>query len=135
MSNVVALPRRDEDTIVWRCNCGSITHFVRADATIQCAACDHIAVGEDGSWRKHLPPVPAHPAETEDGDQIVTNLNDATNTLRRMVRRIDPETVSTIIVVYPDGRISTVSRCETAEQFAWLRRRLDDAVALLQGEE
>lgn len=133
MSNVVAFPSRDDANIVWRCNCGCITHFVRADGEIECAQCGALAVdtGHDGEWRCRLPETPAEPQECSPGDFKVTDLNSSEAAFRRVLRNADPEQAAVLIVLNTDGSLSAWGTLETEEQREWFDRRMAEAKALL----
>lgn len=132
MSNIISLPRRDVDRVVWRCGCGCLTSFVRADDELECAQCGSLARGNTGEWRKHLPPVPAVVAETVDGDVKVTDLNSVEAALKRVARTADPDKVFALIVVNRDGSLSVWGgNLETDKQRAWFDRKLAETKALL----
>lgn len=135
MGNVVSLPRRDADRIVWRCDCGCMTFFVRADDELECAQCSVLTRGETGEWRKNLPDVPAKVDETETGDVKVTDLNSASAAIKRVLRKADPDKMFALVVVNRDGSLSVWGGdLVTDDQREWFDRQMASAKALLNKE-
>jgi hypothetical protein len=132
MSNIVTLPRRDADKIVWRCDCGCLTHFIRADDEVECAQCGTLANGSGGEWRRNLPDVPAIIGEVESGDVQVTDLNSADAAIKRVLRKVDADQMFALIVVNTDGSLSVWGRTlKTDDQRDWFDRKMADAKAFL----
>lgn len=135
MSNVVFFPPRQPETVVWRCECGCITHFVRGDDQIECAKCGAVADGDSGSWRRNLPDVPVSAPETQDGDVKITDLNSPEAAFKRTLRKADPDKAFALIVVNRDGSLTVWGGdLETEAQRAWFDRKMAEAKALLTKE-
>lgn len=129
---VVAFPSRQPDVLVWRCECGCLTQYVRSDGSLECPGCKGIAVGAGGEWRSHLPEVPAAPVETDPGDVVVTDIGDASIAIKRTLKKADPDKMVALVVVHDDGRLSVWGQdFDTSEQKAWLERKFAEAVSLL----
>lgn len=133
--NIIQFRKRDDpqsDRVVWRCNCGCLTFFVRADQEIECAQCGTVA--EDcGEWRARSPEEPGGEVpETSLGDVKVTDLNSAEHAIRRVVKKIDPASVVGLVVLNGDGSISAWGKAETDEQSDWMFQQLAVAHGLMK---
>lgn len=132
MTNVISLPPRNQDKVVWRCGCGCITHFLRADGEMECAQCGVLAEGDTGEWRVNLPDTPAKPRETETGDVKVTDLNSSDAAIRRVLKNADTSTMVALVVLHDDGALSVWGEdLDTDERRDWFDRRIADAKAML----
>jgi hypothetical protein len=119
-----------DNRAVWRCVCGCLTHFVRADQEIECASCGNIAA-EAGEWRRR-PEAPTVAAEVDQTDVVVKDLGDAGTAIRKILRNLAPSEMVCLVVVRDDGTISTWNgRTETEEQKEWLRLRLAAASGMM----
>ena len=119
------------DRVVWRCNCGCLTFFVRADRELECAVCGTVAEGA-GEWRTREPEAPAGAApDVSPGDVRVTDLNSPELAIRRMVKKIDVENLVSLVVLNADGSLSAWGKAETEAQAQWILDRLLDAHALM----
>ena len=85
MGDIVTLPTREAENIVWRCNCGCISFELRPDGDAVCVQCEHPVSGMDGAWRQKLPDQPAKPEPVGAGDVTVTDLNSSGAALRRAI--------------------------------------------------
>lgn len=136
--NVIQFGKREpapsQDRVVWRCNCGCLTFFIRADQEVECAQCGVIA--EDcGSWRARSPDEPADEVTGVEADDVtVTDLNSPAFAIRRVVKKIDHANLSALVVINSDGSLSAWGDAEGAEQSEWLRSRLMAAHNLLSRE-
>lgn len=136
--NVIQFERREpdpsHDRVVWRCNCGCLTFFIRADAEVECAQCG--VISEDcGSWRARSPD--EHEGEVpgvEPNDVTVTDLNSPELAIRRVVRKIEHANLAALVVINSDGSLSAWGDAEGAAQSDWLMSRLLAAHNLLSRE-
>lgn len=126
--NVIQFGKREpapsQDRVVWRCNCGCLTFFIRADQEVECAQCGVISA-DCGDWRARSPEEPdGDVAEVALGDVKVTDLNSSENAIRRVVKKIDPGNLIALVVLNADGSISTWGSADTEEQGQWMLDQL-----------
>ncbi|PRD42116.1 hypothetical protein C5748_18375 [Phyllobacterium phragmitis] len=132
MSNVVSFPAKDTDRVVWRCNCGCLTHFVRADYELECAQCGNLSTSISGEWRKNVPDVPAVVADVEARDIKVTDLNSSEAAIRRVLLKADPDTLAVLVTLHKDGTMSVWGiDLDTPEEQAWFDAQMAAAKAML----
>jgi hypothetical protein len=132
MAEVVAFPKRDQDKVVWRCNCGCMSFTLRADGEAECAHCGGLVTGDCGDWRAALPVPPLSPPEPSAGDLTVAEMETSAASLRRALRHADADTTAMVIIVQRDGGVSTWgANIETAEQAEWFDRRAETAKKML----
>lgn len=138
--NIIQFGRKAEaptgvnDRVVWRCNCGCLTFFVRADQEIECAQCKTISA-DAGSWRARSPEEPLGAVEeVEADDVIVTDLGDPFHAIRRVLKKVDPDNVAALIVINNDGSLSTWGAADGKAQAGWMRRRVSSALKLIVGK-
>ena len=133
-SNVVQFApkaKEDQDRIVWRCRCGCLTHFVRADDEIECASCGNVSV-DAGEWRRRPAVGRVEPPEVADTDVAVKDLGDADTAIRKILRDLAPGEMVGLVIVRDNGTITTWSgRTETEAQKQWLRDRLATAAGIM----
>lgn len=132
---VVAFPKRDQDKVVWRCNCGCMSFLARADGELECCHCQMVVTGDIGEWRSRLPQTPDKTEEPDSGDQTVTDLGSSSAALRRALDKADADNTAAVIVLQKDGAITAWGDVEPGEQAEWLDRRIADARQLLVGQE
>lgn len=127
-------PPVDNDRVVWRCNCGCLTFFVRADQEIECAQCGTISA-DAGSWRARSPEEPVgEVGEVEPDDVTVTDLGDPAHAIRRVLKKVEPDNVAALIVINNDGSLSTWGETDGKAQAGWMRRRVASALKLIVGK-
>ncbi|CAN0653111.1 conserved protein of unknown function [Nitratireductor aquimarinus] len=132
MSNIVSFPSRDQDQVVWRCNCGCLTNFLRADGGLECAQCGELASADYGEWRKRFPDTPASPKEQGAGDIKVTDLNSPKQAVKRALLNADCDTLAALVLLHSDGAMTVWGEhLDTDERAEWFDRRMADAKALL----
>lgn len=108
-----------------------MTHYVRANAAIECAQCGRIATGVDDGWRLNLPATPAAPVEPEDGGLKVTDFNHSGAALRRVLDKADADKTSVVIVLQSDGAVSAWGCIDGDDQSDWFDRRIGMAKSML----
>jgi hypothetical protein len=132
MADVLAFPPRDQDKVVWRCNCGCLSFALRDDGEAECAQCGDVVTGQQGEWRSKLPDVESKPQELGAGDVTVTDLNSSPASMRRTLGRADPHATAAVIIIQAGGEVSTWGvDIETQEQSAWFDRRVEVAKSML----
>lgn len=135
MSNIVRFEKPETEPLIWRCDCGCITHLAHEDGTLECAQCGAPGAGSGGEWRRHMPEPAAEPKETEDGDLTVTSLDTSEMALKRVLKTADPETLAALIAIHQTGRVSCWGHdFDTLEQAEWLERRFDDVRRMLKAK-
>lgn len=119
------------DRVVWRCNCGCLTFFVRADQEIECAQCGSIAA-DCGEWRAREPEQPAADVPPVGADDVtVTDLGAAEHAIRRVMKKIDHANIAGLIVINSDGSLSAWGSVETPAESRWMRSRVSAALKLM----
>lgn len=131
MGEIVGLPVRKPEQIVWVCACGCRTFELHADGTAMCANCERVA-SPGSDWYRELPPPVAEPREVDPDARAVVAMNSSDSALGRIVRKMNEDTTSVVIVIHDDGALNTWSRgIDTPEQLDWLDRRLAAARKLV----
>lgn len=121
--SVVAFPKRENPAVVWTCRCGCMTHYLRADDTVECAACGNLSAV--GHWRKRLTDTPAAVQDAGPEQFVSTDLQSNELCIRRVIKGIVPSEVSAVISVREDGSISMWSDWfDSSERRAWFKDKL-----------
>lgn len=131
-AEIVNLPRRDEGSMVWVCNCGCTTHYHRADGEVSCGACEAIVTALRGDWRKRLPPLPVEVPDMADEHFKTVDLGGADAFLRRQIKGGLIGEMRAIVILMDDGAITTWrDAMDTDARAAWLRRKLARAARIM----
>lgn len=127
--NVIPInPSNDDERYIWVCCCGCNTFVLRGDSKVECAMCGCLTPTEQGGWF-----APDTDVEWE-GDAPIRDISGNGGVefaRRRMTQLSSVDDASAVIIVRDDGTIHSWSKCETAEQFEWLARKLDQSLEVL----
>lgn len=119
--------------LVYVCNCGCRTHFHHADGSVECSACGTFSNVLTGGWAKAAPPPETPPPASAKDDRTVVDMGDPAITIARVLKRASPTETAALIVIQNDSRVVLWSRGDIEGEAAeWMRRRLDDALELMQ---
>jgi hypothetical protein len=128
--SVVPFPRPAPDTaqpqVIWVCSCGCSTFLLEQTGQAYCAACSSTA--GSGGW------TPPPTDRMWDGPEPVYDVQGNGSidfAKRRMLKHAESPDAAAIIIVREDGTINTWANLDTAEQVAWLGRRLEQVMTLL----
>lgn len=127
MSEVVDFPGKR----IFVCLCGCSTWELLEDGTTRCAACEKVTL-DGGSWFDERPEA----RECSDPPFRDIQGNGSVDfPRRRVVTLAADDDVALIIVAKHGGHVSVWSMAETADQFAWVRRKMKVATGLLRERE
>lgn len=124
MADIVEFPGQEEESGVWACNCGCVTHFVYDDGTVECANC--FDTGPERARVKFT----EIPFKRPDSEALVTRRMvdvDDKFLYRRIQQEVMDDGVVGVAVFYESGRVRSVTeQSETDEQKTWWKRRVKD---------
>ena len=131
MTNIVDFPKPDSEDVVWQCGCGCLSFWLREDGELQCVQCDAIVQADVGDWRVRLPELPEIIEETRPNAVKVTDLNESSAALSRVLSHADVDHTAIVLVIQKDGGLSTWGSIKTLEEADWMARRLEQAANMV----
>lgn len=130
---VVEFRKKEPEHLVYRCNCGCLTHYHHADGNVECAGCGAYASITDGGWRLNTPPTPSDPQASDGSDTKVVDLGQSSSAISRVAGKANPDATAAIIVIQLDSLVSVWCHADIgAEEEGWMRLRFDDAMDLMR---
>jgi hypothetical protein len=128
VSNVVDFKKGPgPDEMIWICECGCQSFWLRADFKAECLTCGAIPSDENGEWRTQLP-TPPETAEPVDGDLVKSVVIDSdVLALRQTLAMADVEKTCFVAVVQKNGHVRTFGdTIGHQEGIEWVDERLAD---------
>lgn len=128
MTEIIEFKRKPgPEDMVWQCQCGCSSFFVREDSKAECQVCGAVANDGAGDWRTLLPDPPATAPPVDKSAVKVTMLN-VVAAFKQTVGMADVDESAFVIVVQKNGHVRAWGQdFATADQVDWVDDRLGDA--------
>lgn len=129
MGEVVGMPTREPEELIFICNCGCRTFRIMSTGFVECSSCEVRMSDEVTGYRPEVVTEVSEPSDVHQRHE----LPDDSLAFRRIAYGASPDNTAAIIVMRLDGSVSAWSQgYDRPETKNWFQKRVDGLMELLK---
>jgi hypothetical protein len=130
--NVTAFPVKVPENVVWRCDCGCLTHYLNVNGSVSCGNCGAAQDGGSGDWRQNFPVSDSDFQKVKSTDPVVVDLNDDQAMLNRTLGLAIVAETDAVLVFQNSGSVHAWwTRADSVLTRADFEKQVDMARAMI----